>query len=65
MTNLLSDDVPEDEKWPRSREADLLAGLAQSEGDRLLKAGNEPGSQIAFKIAALIRQRIDEKLAPF
>jgi len=62
---LLSDDVPEDEKWPRSREATLLADLAQSEGDRLLKAGDESGSQIAFRIAALIRQRVDEKLNPF
>lgn len=57
--------VPEDEKWPRSREAGVCAELAQDEGDRLLRAGDEKGAMVALKIAALIRRRRDTELGPF
>lgn len=39
--------------------------IAQTEGDRLLKAGDEKGGLAALKVAALLRRRRDEHLGPF
>lgn len=39
--------------------------LAQAEGDRLLKAGDEKGGLAALKVAAMLRRRRDEHLGPF
>lgn len=57
--------IPESDKWPRTLEAQVCAMIAQEAGDRLF-AGNRDNEALAcWRIAALIRQRLDGPLAPF
>ncbi len=56
---------PEDERFHRRAENELCQQIAEREGDRLLKAGDEKGSVVAFKVAAAIRIRRDQLLQAF
>lgn len=61
-------DVPEGDKFPRSQEAQVCAEIAQAEGDRLFVlglGGTWPAAEACWRIAAIIRQRLDSVLAPF
>jgi len=53
------------EKWHRKEESHECEGIAQREGDRLLKLNDLIGAEVAHRIAGLIRIRRDEKLEPF
>lgn len=60
-----------DEKFVRTKEAEVCAKIAQDEGDRLLAAHRGPSAEgmgaaeACWRIAAIIRQRRDKELSPF
>lgn len=49
----------------RRFESRVCETLAQREGDRLLKEGDDKGAIACLKVAAMIRNRRDERLEPF
>lgn len=55
----------EDEKRLMWAENKKCEDLAQREGDRLLKAGDEKGGIACLKLAAIMRTRRDQILSPF
>ncbi|HYL22457.1 MAG TPA: hypothetical protein VEU74_11900 [Gemmatimonadales bacterium] len=58
-------DLSREEKWFRKEESHECESIAQREGDRLLKAKDLAGADVAHRIAALIRIRRDNVLEPF
>ena len=56
---------PTEERCQRHQENVVCEDLAEREGDRLLKTGDERGGMACLKVAALIRKRRDALLLPF
>lgn len=55
----------DDDKEAARLENKVCEDIAQTEGDRLLKAGDEAGGMAALKVAAMLRRRRDDTLGPF
>lgn len=65
MTGAPLTPMSREEKCYRRDESKVCEELAQMEGDRLLKAGDLLGAEVAHRLAARIRIRRDEHLEPF
>jgi hypothetical protein len=55
----------EQERWFRRAENTLCEEFCTREGDRLIKVNDRLGAEVAFRLAAIMRIRRDEKLSPF